>query len=70
MEEVPRCTSLAPFASPCLVLYFIGVEAEGLLDFQGGRGWDHFHFTVESSPCHEFSVSSTVNYSEFLRDTL
>ena len=38
MEEVPRRTSLAPLASPCLVLGFIGVETEGLLDYQGTAG--------------------------------
>ena len=38
MEEVPRRTSLAPFAFPCFVLCLIGVEAEGLLDYQGRAG--------------------------------
>ena len=31
-------TSLAPFAFPCFVLWVIGVETEGLVDYQGGRG--------------------------------
>ena len=48
MEEVPRRTSLAPVTSPCSVLYSIGVETEGFLDYQG-RGGDHFHCTVEPS---------------------
>ena len=38
LEEVPRCTSLAPVASPCFVLRLIGVETEGLLDYQGMAG--------------------------------
>ena len=38
LEEVPRCTLLSPIAFPCFVLCLIGVEAEGLLDYQGGRG--------------------------------
>ena len=39
MEEVPRRSSLAPlFVSPCFVLCLIGVETEGLLDFQGKAG--------------------------------
>ena len=42
MEEVPCRTSLAPLASP-LVLYIsdypvIGLETEGLLDYQGRAG--------------------------------
>ena len=35
MEEVPRRTSLAPLASPCYLLGLMGVETEGLLDYQG-----------------------------------
>ena len=38
MEEVPRRTSLAPLASPCFVLRFIGVETEELLDHQERAG--------------------------------
>ena len=38
MEEVPCRTSLVPLAFPCLVLCFIGVETEGLLDYQGRAG--------------------------------
>ena len=38
MDEVPRRTSLAPLASPCFALWFIGVETEGLLDYQGRAG--------------------------------
>ena len=30
--------SLAPLASPCFVLCLIGVETEGLLDYQGRAG--------------------------------
>ena len=37
-EEVPRCTSLVPLAFPCFVLCLIGVEAKGLLDYQGRAG--------------------------------
>ena len=37
MEEVPRRTSLGPLAFPCLVLCLIGMETEGLLDYEGGR---------------------------------
>ena len=51
MEEVPRRTSLAPLASPCFALCLIGVETEGLLDYQGRAG-DHFHCAVEPSPGH------------------
>ena len=51
MEEVPRRTSLVPLAFPCFVLCLIGVETEGLLDYQGRAG-DHFHCTVEPSPGH------------------
>ena len=38
MEEAPRCTSLAPLASSCFALCLIGVETEGLLDYQGRTG--------------------------------
>ena len=38
MEEVPRRTSLVPLAFPCFVLCLIGVETEGLLDYQGRAG--------------------------------
>ena len=38
MEEVPHRTSLVPFAFPCFVLCSIGVEREGLLDYQGSAG--------------------------------
>ena len=38
MEEVPRRTSLVPLAFSCFVLRFIGVETEGLLDYQGRTG--------------------------------
>ena len=34
MEEVPRRTSLVPLAFPCFAQYLIGVETEGLLDYQ------------------------------------
>ena len=49
--EVPCRTSLVPLAFPCFVLCLIGVETEGLLDYQGRAG-DHFHCTVEPSPGH------------------
>ena len=56
MEEVPRRTSLVPLAFPCFVLRLIGVETEGLLDYQGRAGdhfqGDHFHCTVEPSSGH------------------
>ena len=51
MEEVPRRTSLVPLAFPCFLHCLIGVETEGLLDYQGRAG-DHFHCTVEPSPGH------------------
>ena len=51
MDEVPRRTSLAPLAFPCFVLCLIGVETEGLLDYQG-LGGDHFQYAVEPSPGH------------------
>ena len=51
MEEVPCRTSLAPFAFPCFILCLIGLETEGLLDYQGRAG-DHVHCTVEPSPGH------------------
>ena len=38
MEQVPSHTSLAPLASPCFVLCLIGVETEGLLDYQARVG--------------------------------
>ena len=38
MEEVPRCTSLARLASSYFVLCSAGMEAEGLLDYQGRAG--------------------------------
>ena len=40
IEEVLRRTSLAPLASPypMLSLTILSVEAEGLVDFRGGRG--------------------------------
>ena len=38
MEEVPRRTSLVPLAFPCFVLCLIGVDTEGLLDYQGRAG--------------------------------
>ena len=38
MEEVPRRTSLVPLAFPCFVHCLIGVETEGLLDYQGRAG--------------------------------
>ena len=34
----PRRTSLVPLALPSFVLCLIGVEAEGLLDYQGRAG--------------------------------
>ena len=37
-EEVPRRTSLTPLASPCFILRLIGLELEGLLDYQGSTG--------------------------------
>ena len=51
MEEVPRRTSLVPLAFLCFLHCLIGVETEGLLDYQGRAG-DHFHCTVEPSPGH------------------
>ena len=51
MEEVPRRTSLVPLAFPCFLHYLVGVETEGLLDYQGRAG-DHFHCMVEPSPGH------------------
>ena len=38
MEEVPRRSSLAPLAFLYRVLYLIGVETEGFLDYQGRVG--------------------------------
>ena len=38
MEEVPRCTSLASLASPSFVLCLVGVETEGLSDYQERAG--------------------------------
>ena len=51
MEEVPRRTSLVPLAFPCFLHCLIGVETEGLLDYQGRAG-DHVYCTVEPSPGH------------------
>ena len=36
---------------PLFVLWVIGVETEGLLDYQGQAGY-HFHFAMEPSPGH------------------
>ena len=38
MEEIPRRTSLALRASLCFVLYLIGVEQKGFLNYQGKAG--------------------------------
>ena len=38
MEEVPCRTPLTTLASPCFVFIFIGVETEGLLDYEGRAG--------------------------------
>ena len=38
LEQVPRRTSLVPLASPYFLLCLIGVETEGLLDYQGRAG--------------------------------
>ena len=38
MEEVPCRTSLVPLTSPYLLLCLMGVETEGLLDYQGRGG--------------------------------
>ena len=43
--------SLAPLASPCLVLCSIGVETEGVFRLPG-EGGDHVHCMVEPSPGH------------------
>ena len=51
MQEIPRRTSLAHLASPCFLLCFIGVETEGISDYQEDGG-DDFHCTVEPSPDH------------------
>ena len=40
-----------PCVPLCFVLRLIGVETEGVLDYQGRAG-DHFHCTVEPSPGH------------------
>ena len=42
--------SSAPY-TPCFLHCLIGVETEGVLDYQGRAG-DHFHCTVEPSPGH------------------
>ena len=51
MEEVPRRTLLAPFASPCFVLRFTGMETEGRCRLRG-EGGDDVRCTVEPSPSH------------------
>ena len=38
IEEVLRRTLLAPLASPWFIICFMGVETEGLLDYQGRAG--------------------------------
>ena len=38
MEQVPRRTSHVPLAFPCFVHCLLGVETEGLLDYQGRAG--------------------------------
>ena len=38
LDEVPCRTSFAPFAFPCFVLCWIGMETEGLVDYQGRAG--------------------------------
>ena len=52
---VPR---LHPFALPCFVLCLIGVEAEGLLDYQGGGRFPLYGGT--------FARSSSVSKKSFL----
>ena len=51
MEEVPRCTSRAPFASPCFFAYFNRSGSKGAFRLPGAT-WDHFRCTVEPSPGH------------------
>ena len=51
MAEVPCRTSLVPLAFPCFLHCLIGVETEGLLDYEGRAG-DHFHCTVEPPSGH------------------
>ena len=46
-----KVTSNKKSSDCCSVLGLIGVETEGLLDYQGRVG-DHFHCTVEPSPGH------------------
>ena len=59
MEEVPRRTSLAPLASPCFLLCLIGVETEGLLDYQGRVG-------IISIVPSDTKLLLTKNYSEII----
>ena len=61
MGEVLCRTSLAPLASLCFVLCFVGLEAEGLLDYQGRAG-EHFHCMVEPSPGHIRCRTTTLVY--------
>ena len=51
MDEVRHRTSLAPLASPCLILSLLSVEAEGPFSLPG-EGGDHFHCAVEPSSGH------------------
>ena len=62
MEEVPRRTSLAPLASPCSSTSFIGVETEGLLDYQGGRGPFPFY---SGTFARSYSVSNGTQFHYF-----
>ena len=58
MEEVARRTSLVPLAFSCFVHCLIGVEAEGLLDYQGAGGG--------SFPL--YGGTSARSYSALIRD--
>ena len=49
MEEILRCTYLAPLASRCFVLCLLRVETEGLLDYQGRAGIKLYGGTIARS---------------------
>ena len=59
---VPRSHPLC--LSPCFLLWLIGLETEGFLDYQGKAG-DHCHCMVEPSPgrirCRKFLVRASLS---------
>ena len=70
MEEVPRCTSLAPLASPRFVLSLVGGGNRRAFRLPAAGG-DHFHYMVEPLPdqirCRIPSTPKLLQYKKILR---